>query len=510
MRPTWLCLVPLALAVSPAGAAVPDRVTFTEHVAPIVFNNCTSCHRPGEGTPFTLMNYRDVQKRGELIHDVTTKREMPPWPPAQGWGHFQDERRLTAEQIATLDRWVATGMTEGPSDKLPKLPKFPEGGWSLGKPDLVVTLPEAFDVPADGRDIYRMFALPLHLSEDKWVTAVEIRPSARSVVHHALYFLDDTGAARKLDEADAQPGFGRMGFPRTGSLGGWALGATPRHLPMGLAMPLSKESDLVVQLHLHPSGKAEREQTTFGLYFAREAPKQRLMGAQAPQTFGLGTKLRTEGIKPGAKDYTIHGEWAVPFDVDIVSVGGHAHYLCTTMKAVAELPDGGEKKLFAIDDWDFNWQGRYNYLEPIRLPKGTVVRTTLTYDNSKDNPNNPTDPPVHVRWGEGSTDEMGSVLFSFVAVREANAVGYRGGSIFGGGANGAGGGNMLGNLTPARLAVMFAFLDANKDGKLRGNEIPERLQPFQDRLDTNNDGALDLDELQMLAGGARRRGGDKP
>ena len=524
MRPSLvpLVLIPLLLGwadrvATPAAAAIPDRVTFTEHVAPIVFENCTACHRPGEGTPFTLLNYRDTKKRGESIRAITASRTMPPWPPESGWGHFRDERRLTDDQVATLDRWVESGMAEGPSDKLPPLPEFPAGGWALGKPDLVVTLPEAFNVPADGKDIYRMFALPLGLTEDRWVTAVEIRPTARSVVHHALYFLDSTGAARKLDEADSRPGFGRMGFPRTGTLGGWALGASARRLPMDLAYSLPKGSDLVVQMHFHPSGKAEREQTTFGLYFAREAPKRKLLGTQLPQAFGLGTELRTRGIKPGERDFTIRGEWTVPFDIDLVSVGGHAHYLCTTMQAVAELPDGAERKLFRIEDWDFNWQGRYNYVEPVRLPKGTVVRTTLTYDNSADNPNNPTSPPVLVRWGEGSTDEMGSVGLSFVAANEADLASYHGPALFGGGdlvgrlGGGGGTGGMLANLTPERLDMMFAYLDVDHDGKLTGDEIPDRLVPFKALLDTDGDGALNRAEVGKLgamggAGGASRPG----
>ena len=511
----WFWLGFLAVSLGLRGAthsAEPKPVTFTEHVAPIVFQNCSSCHRPGEGTPFSLLNYRDVKKRGQLIRDVTSSGYMPPWPPARGWGHFQDERRLTPAQVATLGDWVATGMTEGPAEKLPPLPQFPASGWSLGEPDLVVTLPAAFDIPADGRDIYRSFVLPLHLDEDKWVTAVEIRPTARSVVHHALYFLDNTGAARKLDEADPVPGFGRMGFPRTGTLGGWAVGATPRHLPMDLAYPLAQGSDLVVQMHFHPSGKAEREQTTFGLYFAKQAPPKKLLGTQAPLAFGIGTKLRTQGIKPGEKDFTIHGEWTAPFDVDLVTIGGHAHYLCTSMKATAERPDGQEVKLFAIDDWDFNWQGRYNFVEPVRLPRGTVVRTTLVYDNSADNPRNPTDPPVLVRWGEGSTDEMGSVVLSFVAVNEADLASYRGPAIIGGGlaagrGGAGGGGNLLRNLTPARLGLMFDLLDADKDGKLASDEIPDRLQPFRNRLDTNQDGAIDRAEIQKLGSPAAGRPG---
>ena len=291
-------LVSICVLAANVAAAGAEAVTFNEHVAPIVFNNCTSCHRPGEGTPFTLMNYPDVKKRGSLIREVVQSRYMPPWPLAAGYGHFQDDRRLSESQVATIDTWVESGMVEGPAEKRPALPAFPKGGWPLGEPDLVVTLPEEFTVPADGPDIYRMFVLPLGQAEDRWVTAVDIRPTARSVVHHSLYFLDNTGICRKLDEADPGPGFGRMGFPRTGTLGGWAVGAFARKLPMGLAYSLPHRSDFVVQMHFHPSGKVERERTSFGLYFAKERPKKKLMGFQAPVALGLASELRTNGIEP--------------------------------------------------------------------------------------------------------------------------------------------------------------------------------------------------------------------
>lgn len=400
-----------------AAENVPAQVTFTEHVAPIIFHNCTSCHRAGEGAPFELASYRDVQKRGKTIQRVVEKRYMPPWHPEPGHGQFKDERRLKDEQVATITRWVETGMAEGDPKLLPKMPAFTEG-WQLGKPDLIVTMEKAYPVYAEGRDINRNFTIPLNLTEDKWVTAVEVRPSARSVVHHVLFFYDTTGASLKLEGRDGQPGFLGMAFRRSGSLGGWAVGATPRKLPEGLAWHLPKGSDLVLQTHFHPAGKAEREQTTLGLYFTDKSPTRTMVGLMLPPFFG---RLAGLDIPAGKADFAIRDAFTLPVDVELVTVGGHAHYIARTVKADATLPDGTKKPLFSIADWDFNWQGRYEYKEFVKLPKGTKIDAVLNYDNSPDNPRNPNQPPKRIRWGIESTDEMGTVAFMMVPTQEKDA-----------------------------------------------------------------------------------------
>ena len=186
-------------------------VTFSEHVAPIVFSNCAPCHRPGEAAPFPLLGYRDARPLAKAIASATSSRSMPPWKAGPGDYHFRNERRLTDAQIRTIAQWVADGALEGDPATLPPLPRFTEG-WQLGQPDLVVMMGEAFEVPAKGPDVYRSFVVPLGLDRDAWVRAVDFRPSARSVVHHSLFFLDNTGAARERDEDDAGPGFsGGMG-----------------------------------------------------------------------------------------------------------------------------------------------------------------------------------------------------------------------------------------------------------------------------------------------------------
>jgi hypothetical protein len=402
-------------STAPNPAGLPAQVTFSEHIASIVFEKCASCHRPGEIGPFPLLSYADVRKHGKLIQQVTQDRTMPPWHPAPGHGSFRDELRLTDQQLALIQRWIETGMSEGDPSKLPKLPQFPEG-WQLGKPDLVVSMDKPFQVPATGRDIYRSFRLPVNLPEDKWITAIELRPSARSVVHHVLFFAGKSGSGGAGQ--GNLPGFA-AGLGRAGGtmLGGWAAGARPAHLPMDLALHLPKGSDLILQTHFHPSGKVEQEKTTVGLYFAKKQPERSLLVFQAPPFFGVTAGIN---IPAGAKDYRIKGKFKAPVDIELVSVSGHAHYICETMKATATLPDGSKQSLLYIPRWDFNWQGNYIYKEPVKLPKETQIDVEITYNNSADNPANPFNPPRRITWGPASTDEMGSITFGCVAARESD------------------------------------------------------------------------------------------
>jgi len=411
----------MLLGIAGVGAFAADKVTFSETIAPIIYSNCTTCHRPGEAAPFVLMSYDDVKKRGSLIATVTQSRYMPPWHATHGYGDFAEERRLTDQQIADIGAWVKAGMPQGDPAKTPKPPQFIEG-WHLGKPDLVLEMPVGFDVPATGPDIYRNFVIPTGLTEDKWVRAVEFRPSARKVVHHVLYAYDATGALAKRSGLDGKPGFGGMGTVgvtggtgSSGSLGGWAVGNTPVFLADGLALPLPKGSDFVLQMHFHPTGKAETEKSTVGIYFADKAPEHRLFAVQGPALFGFGAGI---DIPAGAKNYTIDDSMTLPADIMAYSVGAHAHYVGKEMKMTATLPDGTVKPLLWIKDWDFAWQDRYNYKDPVALPKGTRIDVHLSYDNSADNPRNPSNPPKRVQWGEQSFDEMGSVTLQATAVHK--------------------------------------------------------------------------------------------
>ena len=504
-------VAPLVLAVtlplsaqSPASAPAPAAapVTFTEHVAPILFAHCASCHRPGEAAPFPLLSYDDARRKARMIQRVTRSRFMPPWHAEPGHVPFADERRLTAAQIATLGAWADGGAPEGDPRKLPPLPEFPQG-WQLGTPDLVVTMKAPFAVPASGGDIYRNFVLPLGLTEDRWVVAVELRPTARSVVHHSLFFLDETGSARAQDGRDGRPGFRGMNFGaqallgggggarRGGSLGGWAVGGTPRRLPMDLALPLPKGADLVLQTHFHPSGKVEQEQTTVGLYFAPKPPARTLVPIQVPPLFGATWGI---DIPAGESRYVVKDSFTLPVVVDAVMVGGHAHYLCTTMRCTAKAPDGSEQVLLSVPRWDFNWQDHYAFRAPVRLAKGTVLTMELTYDNSADNPANPNAPPRRVRWGRESNDEMGSITLQVVPADEAQLPELQRA------VRAAVTNRVPRNMSRLALGMVDRILewDRNGDGKIEESEVPERFRPFLDQVDRNGDRVITKDEIEAL------------
>ena len=435
------------------------EVTFSKEIAPIVFAKCTMCHRPGEAAPFSLQTYEDVKKRGDLIGVVVASREMPPWKAAAGNIPFRNERRLSEDQIRLFAQWIEAGMPEGDPAQLPPPPQF-TAGWILGEPDLIVTMPASFTVPADGPDIYRNFVVPLGLKTDRWVKAIDFRPRARSVVHHSLFFFESSGLARRLDDEDQQTGFkGGMGAmmrlrggppvlsadtadeevtPSTGpqsgnglnplektgkgkpatfgTLGGWALGARPQPLPEGLAYRLPAGSDLIFATHFHPSGKAEEEASTVGIYFANEPITRRFTPIQLPPAFGA---FKNIDIQAGKAEYVIEDSFVLPVDVEAFGVGAHAHYLGKSMTMTATFPSGETRVVLSIPDWDFAWQEQYRFAESLSLPQGTVLRSRITYDNSVDNPRNPSDPPVRVRFGEESTNEMGAVTLMVVSANES-------------------------------------------------------------------------------------------
>ncbi len=487
----------LSLAVQfLATAARAEDVTYCKQVAPILWNNCASCHRPGEIGPFPLLTYKDAKKRAGFIKDITQDRRMPPWKPEDGYGTFRDVRRLSDEDLRTLARWADAGAPEGDPKDLPAMPHFPEG-WQLGKPDLVLTMPKPFKIYASGRDIYRNFVLKIPIDKDRTVAATEFRPGNRRVVHHALFFLEAYGQARRRDGEDGQPGytsFGGIGVLPSGGLGGWAPGATPRRLPDGTGMFLAKGTDLVLQIHYHPDGKEETDLSSVGVYFTSK-PATTIVG-------GIALRTRTLDIPPGDKHYTVHAEsQPLPADVKALAIFPHMHNLGREMKVTAYLPSGGEVPMIWIRDWDFNWQGAYRYQQPVSLPKGTVVKLEAVYDNSPDNPKNPSDPPRRVRWGEQTTDEMCLCGMTVVTNTPADLKKVRA-MNFAQLAAIMGGGSLPDERGAGRLRSREIDAETRKKVLARlppdGFAIPEVAKGHLAPFDLNHDGRLDAAEVEAM------------
>lgn len=388
------------------GPAMPTakEVTFAEHVAPILYQRCVECHRPGGTGPFSLVGYESARKWSPMIESVTRKRTMPPWPAVQGVGQFHDENRLTEREIAILATWDEAGSPRGDARKEPPAPKF-STGWRLGEPDLTLTTQEQFRLAASGKDEYWNFVFKPDLKEPVWVTAMDVQPGNKKVVHHVIGFLGSAAAADRMLQRPGARGNaylgsgGGIGFLPGGVVGGWAPGVTPRRLPEGTGILVKPGDAIILQVHYHKTGKEETDQTQVGLYFRRQAPENLV-------NIAFMMNPLTLRIPAGAASHRIVNEFPVPSAIKLYSLMPHMHLLGRKMKATWVKPDGSEEPLIQIDQWDFNWQLIYMLKEPKVISAGSRLRLEAEFDNSAANPNNPNSPPKLVTFGEETTDEM--------------------------------------------------------------------------------------------------------
>jgi hypothetical protein len=360
----------------------------------------------------------------DRIAFVAGRRYMPPWLPSHGYAYapFAGERRLTDQEIRILARWAEAGAPMGDFANAPAPPPHASEGWQLGEPDLVLELP-TFEVPAGSGEIYRNFVVPAPVAATRWVQAVELQPWDAGVVHHARLMVDTTSSSARLDAADPAPGFDGMDLVSAaanpeGFFVGWTPGKVPARAANGLAWPLRPGSDIVLQLHLQPTGSAVQATPRVGLYFADAAPARR------PALIILGSQ--TIEIPAGASAHLVTDEYRLPVPVEVLGVYPHAHFLAKRMEAYATLPSGERRGLFLIENWDFNWQDEYRYAKPFSLPAGTVVTMRYTYDNSDRNPSNPHHPPRLVRYGSESTDEMAELLIQVLPRSEPERLALEG------------------------------------------------------------------------------------
>ena len=392
--------------------ALAREVTFNRDIAPIIHANCVSCHHERGQAPFPLVTYGDVQKRAGLIAKVTATRYMPPWLPEHGAAEYVGERRLSDEQIAMLQRFAQTNAPQGDGEA-PRA-AVPSSTWQLGEPDLVVQMPVTYMLPSGGRDVYRNFVVPVSLTDGKWIRAVEMAPGSKSVVHHAFVMFDRTGEARRRDAQDSEMGYPGMsaGADVEGPPGhflSWQPGKMALVPPPGLQWRLDKGTDMVLQLHMKPTGKPEPVQPSVAFYFA-DAPPTRM-------AYALLLRSVDFEIPAGAKDHAVESTYVLPVDAEATAVLPHVHYLGKQLMAWYEKPDGSKGWLLLIKDWNFDWQGDYQFKTPIKLPRGTRLSMRYTFDNSADNPRNPNNPPKAVRYGLNSADEMAELWLQIVPDR---------------------------------------------------------------------------------------------
>jgi tetratricopeptide (TPR) repeat protein len=399
-----LVLVGTFWIVQLAGAQTPAPVTFSRDIAPIIFERCGVCHHPDGPAPFSLLTYASTKQHATQIAAATRTHYMPPWMSEPGFGgEFIGQRHLTDDEITTIDQWVASGAPEGDALPLPA-PTWTEG-WQLGKPDLVVTLPAPYQLPSDGIDVSRVFVLPVPTTSRRYVRGLEFRPGNPRVVHHANIRIDPTRASRRLDERDPEPGYNgvilRSAVFPDGYFLGWTPGQVSPLLPKGMGWVLEPGTDLVVEIHMQPSGKPEPVAPSIGLYFTDDPPER------TPVMLRLGRQ--NIDIPAGDSNFVVEDSFVLPVDVELQALQPHAHQRAREVEGMAKLPDGTERSLIKIKSWDFRWQHVYRLVSPLALPRGTTISMHYTYDNSAANLRNPQQPPIRVFWGQFSRDEMGDL-----------------------------------------------------------------------------------------------------
>jgi hypothetical protein len=392
-----------AALVAQAFRAAP-AITYAKDVAPLIQDRCAMCHHAGGSAPFSLTTFAETKRHAAQIAEVTRRRFMPPWKADPSDGPFVGQHPLSEGEIQLLHDWATAGAPEGDPHDAPPPRRWAEG-WQLGTPDIVITLPQPYMLPPDGTDLFRIFAIPIPTDRVRFVRGLEFRPGNPRVVHHANIRVDPTVASRRLDAADPAPGYdgviARSAEYPDGHFLGWTPGQVSPLLPADLSWRLEPHTDLVVELHMQPSGKPEAVAPSIGFYFSDTPP------TRTPAMLRLGRQ--SIDIPAGESHYTITDAFTLPVDADVEAVQPHAHYRARDVRGVATLPDGTTKRLIDIADWDFRWQHVYRFVTPVKLPKGTMLSMQYIYDNSPSNPRNPQVPPRRARWGQRSSDEMGDL-----------------------------------------------------------------------------------------------------
>lgn len=411
----YLVLLISLLQFSITSQLTAQEVTYTEHIAPIIYNHCTSCHRPGEIGPFSLMNYNQVSAWAPMIAYVTEIKYMPPWKADPLYQTYLRENYLSEEQIAMISEWVDNGTPQGDPALEPELPIFPTGS-QVGEPDLIVSFAESYQHPGTNLDVYRYFALPTGLTEDKDLIGLELRPGNATIVHHALLWEDTTGSAAAADAAEEAYGYTNNDsdilLELNNQLPGYVPGQRPVLYSHGMGQKLHAGGYIKIQMHYGPSPVPQQDSTTINLFFS-DQPTTRPVRSHVMVPFA-GTLTNGPFVIFPNQVKTFHGKYTVPVKVSLLNVFPHMHYLGKDWEVFAITPQQDTINIIKINDWDFDWQGYYSFKKPLVLPAGTIVHGYATYDNTANNPSNPNNPPQTVTWGENTDEEMYYLGFSYV------------------------------------------------------------------------------------------------
>lgn len=380
--------------------AAANTPTFSKDVAPILQKNCQGCHRPGEAAPFSLLNYKEARPWASAMSEAVKLRKMPPWPADPHFGKFSNDRGLSQKDIDTVIAWAKAGAPEGNPKDMPAPVKFTEG-WNIGKPDVAITMPAKFHVPAKGTIEYQYILVPMNLTEDKWVQMAEIRAGNRALLHHVIAYVRQPGSKWMQD---AQPGVPWVPKKGTGDgmqgaefLVGYAPGVPPMAYPQGRAKLIKAGSDIVLQLHYTANGTEGDDQTTVGLRYATGPVTERVLT--------LGAANGKFEIAAGDPNYEVDSSFEFGADTKVVMLAPHMHLRGKDFLYKAVYPTGETQTLLSVPHYDFNWQLWYSPVNDLVMPKGSRIECVAHYDNSANNPNNP-DPTKVVKWGDQSWEEM--------------------------------------------------------------------------------------------------------
>lgn len=379
-------------------------VTYAKEVSRILQERCQTCHHAGTAAPFSLLSYDDAKHWSDSIKEAVTEKRMPPWHADPKHGKFSNDRRLNDTEKKTLLAWIDQGCPLGDKKDLPA-PKTYADGWVIGKPDVVLEMPETYEIQAKGTVPYKYFRTKTNFKEDVWIQAAEARPGNRAVVHHIIIGILDPKAGMRRGGGGG-PGGGGGGGPGGGGgllgegfLVGTAPGDMPQIFPPGIARKIPAGAELIWQMHYTPTGKPEKDRSQVALIFykGKEPPKH------AAHTRGIANPRLN--IPPGAANQMYEVDWSIPNDMHLLSFMPHMHLRGKDFEYKAIYPDGHSEVLLNVPKFDFNWQTSYRLAKPVLLPKGTKIHCTAHFDNSANNPANP-DPTKTVRWGDQTWEEM--------------------------------------------------------------------------------------------------------